>query len=147
MIAVVGSTNLDIVARVDRHPIGGETLMAKSHETAHGGKGANQAVSAARLGAPVAFVGRVGQDAAGDELVAGLANEGIDVSLLSRDQLPTGTALIVLDDKGDLDATNDEVIFTPDAGYDGPASFDYTATDTGDGPDPAITTAARETSS
>lgn len=101
MIAVVGSTNLDIVARVDRHPMGGETLMAKSHETAHGGKGANQAVAAARLGAPVAFVGRVGTDAAGDELVAGLANEGIDVSLLSRDDLPTGTALIVLDDEGE----------------------------------------------
>ena len=101
MIAVVGSINLDIVARVDRHPIGGETLMAHHHETAHGGKGANQAVAAARLGAPVSFIGRVGRDAAGDELAAGLEAEGVDTSLLSRTDAPTGTALIVLDAKGE----------------------------------------------
>lgn len=101
MIAVVGSINLDIVARVDRHPRGGETLMADSHETAHGGKGANQAVAAARLGAPVAFVGCVGADAAGDELSRGLASEGIDVGHLGTSASPTGTALIVLDSAGE----------------------------------------------
>lgn len=101
MIAVVGSVNLDIVARVDRHPRGGETLMADSHETAHGGKGANQAVAAARLGAPVAFVGCVGTDAAGEELAQGLVAEGIDIGLLRSTASPTGTALIVLDSEGE----------------------------------------------
>ena len=62
MIVVVGSVNSDLVARVEHHPAPGETVLGSGHETMPGGKGANQAVAAARLGSDVVFVGRVGAD-------------------------------------------------------------------------------------
>jgi ribokinase len=97
MIAVVGSVNLDIVVTVERHPAPGETVLGDDRVDLPGGKGANQAVAAARLGRQVAIVGRVGGDAAGRGLRAGLAAEGVDVGHLGEDpQAPSGVALIAV---------------------------------------------------
>ncbi len=102
MIAVVGSVNRDLVARVDHHPVPGETVLGSGHETMPGGKGANQAVAAARLGSDVVFVGRIGADEAGRELVGELEREGVDVSHLAVDpEAPSGLAIITVDDAGE----------------------------------------------
>ena len=102
MIAVVGSVNRDLVARVEHHPIPGETVLGSGHETMPGGKGANQAVAAARLGRDVVFVGRVGADEAGRDLVAEFGREGIDVDHLTVDAVaPSGLAIITVDDAGE----------------------------------------------
>jgi ribokinase len=96
-IAVVGSVNLDIVVAVERHPVPGETVLGGDRVDLPGGKGANQAVAAARLGREVAFVGRVGDDAAGRRLRAGLEREGVDVTHLATDPAaPSGVALIAV---------------------------------------------------
>jgi ribokinase len=98
-VAVVGSINRDIVARVPRIPRPGETLLAHGASRGGGGKGANQAVAAARAGgAPTAFVGAVGDDADGSDLRAALAADGIDVSGLRTAPDRTGIALISVDD-------------------------------------------------
>lgn len=83
-IVVVGSINMDLVTLAPRFPGPGETLLGSRFLTAHGGKGANQAVAAARLGAEVAMVGALGRDAFGDQLHAGLANEGIALDHVVR---------------------------------------------------------------
>ena len=101
MITVAGSINMDLVARVPHIPAPGQTVLGHHFARHHGGKGANQAVAAARLGAPVAFVGAVGRDAFGDELLAGLRDEGIDASALVRVDAPSGCALISVDDHGE----------------------------------------------
>jgi ribokinase len=102
VIAVVGSINLDIVVEVERHPTPGETVLGGDRRDLPGGKGANQAVAAARLGATVAFVGRVGADDAGHRLRDGLAAEGVDVTHVRVDpDAPTGVALIVVDGVGE----------------------------------------------
>lgn len=102
MIVVVGSVNSDLVARVARHPAPGETVLASGHETMPGGKGANQAVAAARLGSNVVFVGRVGADEAGHGLAAEFVREDIDTSHLTIDQdAPSGLAIITVDDAGE----------------------------------------------
>jgi ribokinase len=102
VIALVGSINLDIVVGVDRHPAGGETVLGDDRQELPGGKGANQAVAAARLGAQVAFVGRVGDDDAGRRLRDGLAAEGVDVTHVRVDaDAPTGVALIAVDRAGE----------------------------------------------
>lgn len=101
-IVVVGSANMDLVMRVKRFPKAGETLSGKNFMTAHGGKGANQAVAAARLGARVSFVGCVGEDAFGDFQRVGFAREGMDLSYLKiHPDLPTGTAIILVADSGE----------------------------------------------
>lgn len=101
-IAVVGSANMDLVMRVNDFPQPGETLAGKDFTTAHGGKGANQAVAAARLGAQVSFIGAVGNDAFGAQQIQGLQTEGIDLQHLKRhDSLPTGTAIILVADSGE----------------------------------------------
>ncbi|HHC08166.1 MAG TPA: ribokinase [Actinobacteria bacterium] len=101
-VVVVGSVNQDLVVRVPRHPIPGETVLGLGLSTWEGGKGANQAVVAARLGARVAFVGRVGADEAGGMLLAGLAAEGIDTRWVAVDgAVPSGTALITVDETGE----------------------------------------------
>ena len=74
--------------------LAGETVLGTAFARHHGGKGGNQAVAAARLGAPVAFFGAVGRDAFGDELAAGLAAEGVDIAGLARVEAPSGCALI-----------------------------------------------------
>jgi len=104
VIAVVGSINLDIVVEVERHPAPGETVLGGDRLELPGGKGANQAVAAARLGAQVALVGRVGDDDAGRRLRGGLADEGVDVAHVTVDpDAPTGVALIAVDRAGEKD--------------------------------------------
>jgi ribokinase len=101
-IAVVGSVNLDLVARVPRLPAPGETLAAGDLRRVPGGKGANQALAARRLGADVTLVAAVGDDAAGDEAVALLQRDGVRLDGLRREPgHPTGHALITVDDSGE----------------------------------------------
>jgi ribokinase len=102
VIAVVGSINLDLVVEVEHHPAPGETVLGGDHRELPGGKGANQAVAAARLGAGVAMVGRVGADPHGTRLREGLANEGVDVEHVAvDDDAPSGMALIAVDGAGE----------------------------------------------
>src|SRR5438105_3708119 len=98
-LTVVGSVNLDLVARVKRLPRAGETVSGASFERIPGGKGANQAVAAARLGAKVTFVGAVGRDGFADEAIANLG-ELWEVRL-ERVSAPTGVALILVDAEGE----------------------------------------------
>lgn len=98
-IAVVGSVNMDVVARVPRIPGPGETLLATGSSRGGGGKGANQVVGAARAGgADAAFIGAVGDDPDGGQLRAWLEADGIDVSGLATVAEPSGVALISVDD-------------------------------------------------
>ncbi|MCP9486259.1 MAG: ribokinase [Gaiellaceae bacterium MAG52_C11] len=97
-ITVVGSANVDLVARCSRLPAPGETIGDASFARISGGKGANQAVAAARLGAAVSFVGRVGAD---DLALRSLEAESIDVSGVRRDDGESGVALILVDDEGE----------------------------------------------
>lgn len=100
-VIVVGSINADLVIRSERLPSPGETVTGGSFERHHGGKGGNQAVAAARLGVPVAFVGAVGDDPFGIEARAALVAEGIDVSELVTLGRATGVALILVDRRGE----------------------------------------------
>ncbi|AVU77688.1 ribokinase [Pseudomonas rhizophila] len=97
-VVVVGSLNMDLVTRAPRLPRGGETLIGESFCTIPGGKGANQAVAAARLGAKVSMVGCVGSDAYGQQLRGALLAEGIDCQSVSVVAGSSGVALIVVDD-------------------------------------------------
>jgi len=97
---VVGSANADLVARCQRLPAPGETVLASGLSTHPGGKGLNQAVAAARDGAVTAFIGAVGDDAHAGLLRAALTDSGVDVSRLSTVTGPSGTALICVDDQG-----------------------------------------------
>lgn len=97
-IAVVGSLNRDVTVTTPHHPAPGETVLGTGHYWDDGGKGANQAVAAARLGAAVAMVGRVGDDADGRAVTSSLSVEGIDVSGIEIDpDAPTGLAIITID--------------------------------------------------
>jgi ribokinase len=101
-LVVVGSVNLDLVVRVRTLPAPGETVSGGTFERHGGGKSANQAVAAARLGASVAFVGAVGADELGAEAVAQLEREGVDCAGVARlDDAPTGVAAIVVDEAGE----------------------------------------------
>ncbi|NMZ39184.1 ribokinase [Pseudomonas proteolytica] len=97
-VVVVGSLNMDLVTRASRLPRGGETLVGQSFATVPGGKGANQAVAAARLGAEVAMIGCVGSDAYGAQLRDALLVEGIDCQAVNEVEGSSGVALIVVDD-------------------------------------------------
>jgi len=100
-ITVVGSLNMDLVARAPRIPEPGETIIGTGFRTAPGGKGANQAVAAARLGAQVSMVGRVGVDAFAGQLLDNIAAAGVDHTFVVQDsEAATGVALIVVDDAG-----------------------------------------------
>ncbi|MET9799877.1 ribokinase [Streptomyces sp. NPDC006368] len=99
-IAVLGSTNMDLVAYASRAPKLGETVTGREFRTIPGGKGANQAVAAARAGAQVSMIGAVGSDDFGARLRAGLDSAGIDTDLLRTVEGPSGTAHIVVDDEG-----------------------------------------------
>ena len=99
---VVGSINVDLVWGVERLPRAGETVTGGRFERHGGGKGANQAVAAARAGANVVFIGAVGSDGFGRVAVAELGREGIDTSCVARiDDAPTGMASIVVDADGE----------------------------------------------
>jgi ribokinase len=100
-IAVVGSINLDLVARCERLPRAGETLTDATFERVPGGKGANQALAAARLGADVSLYGAVGRDPFADEALTLLKDGGVGLDELARVDDPTGVALIVVGDDGE----------------------------------------------
>jgi ribokinase len=99
-ILVVGSLNADLVVRTPRFPQPGETISGEDLQVIPGGKGANQAVAAARLGSNVSMLGRVGQDNFGDFLLDNLKTNHIDSQLVQRDEASTGTAIIVVDANG-----------------------------------------------
>ncbi|HZV48882.1 MAG TPA: ribokinase [Candidatus Dormibacteraeota bacterium] len=101
-LVVLGSLNTDFVARVGELPRPGQTVLGERLLTFAGGKGANQAVAAARLGARVTMVGRVGRDPRGDALFTELERQGVDTRGVARDpEEPTGAALIVVDRAGE----------------------------------------------
>ena len=100
MIVVFGSVNIDLVVPVERLPRPGETVLGPHYTLVPGGKGANQALAAARAGGAVHMIGRVGRDSFADLALAELKAAGIDLSSLERDELPTGCALIPVDRQG-----------------------------------------------
>jgi ribokinase len=100
-LLVIGSLNMDLVVYTERLPNEGETLLGTDFQTFPGGKGANQAVAAARLGADVSILGRVGSDDFGAELIRSLAQNGVGTgSVLRESDSPTGTAVITVDASG-----------------------------------------------
>ena len=101
-IVVVGSSNTDMVIRLPRIPEPGETIIGGDFSMAAGGKGANQAVAAARAGGQVAFIGRLGTDSFGEQAIRGLAGDGINVEGVVRDpDAPSGVALIFVGSDGE----------------------------------------------
>ena len=101
-VCIIGSINVDLVVTADRLPMPGETVLGGRFATHDGGKGANQAVAAARAGARVTMIGAVGRDAHGTRARAALAAEGVDVSRVREvDAEPTGIALIVVGPRGE----------------------------------------------
>jgi ribokinase len=101
-IVVVGSVNLDLVARVVRLPTAGETVSGADLARYPGGKGANQALAARRLGATVHLIARVGRDAAADDALALVRKNGVDLTLCTIDDvMPTGIAMISVEESGD----------------------------------------------
>jgi ribokinase len=101
-IVVVGSSNTDMIVKLSHLPKPGETVSGGAFSTAAGGKGANQAVAAARAGAEVRLVARVGDDSFGEQAIAGFVGDGIDVSHVVRNPAaPSGVALIFVDDGGE----------------------------------------------
>lgn len=111
-IVVVGSLNVDHTLRVPRIPAPGETLTSSSMLTCFGGKGANQAVAAARAGGRVAMIGCVGVDDFGARYIEALKAEGIDTSGVLRSETPTGSAFIAVDDAGE-----NSIIVNPGANH------------------------------
>lgn len=100
-VAVVGSLNMDLVVRVPRMPAPGETIFGRDFQTIPGGKGANQAVAAARLGAQVTMIGRVGKDIFGNRLLESLKSQGVNANHVGVDQeAASGIAMITLDENG-----------------------------------------------
>ena len=108
-IVVVGSINLDLVARCERLPRPGETVGEATLARVPGGKGANQAVACARLGAEVTMIGSVGRDSFADEALAGLREARVTLELVVSDE-PTGVALILVDAAGET-----EIVVAPGA--------------------------------
>jgi ribokinase len=108
-ITVVGSINLDLVARCERLPRVGETVTGATFGRVPGGKGANQAVACARLGAAVTIIGAVGPDSYAEEALAGLREAGVTLALATAEE-PTGVALIYVDRAGET-----EIVVAPGA--------------------------------
>ena len=100
-IVVLGSFNMDITVFADSLPQAGETVLGSSLMQSPGGKGSNQAIAAARLGAEVSFIGAVGRDAFGDEALVIHRNENVDTTYVARSDASTGAALIVVDSEGE----------------------------------------------
>ena len=101
-IIVIGSTNVDMVVKTDKHPLPGETRLGGIFFMNTGGKGANQAVAAARMGANVTFVTKVGNDIFGEQSIAGFKKERINTDFVFvDDSSSTGTALIVVNKEGE----------------------------------------------
>src|SRR6188508_3486279 len=108
-IVVVGSVNLDLVVRVARLPEPGETVGGGTFARVPGGKGANQAVACARLGAEVTMIGAVGSDPLADDALAGLRDAGVRLDVVESDA-PTGIALILVGAEGET-----EIVVAPGA--------------------------------
>lgn len=101
-IIIVGSTNMDMVVTTDRIPVPGETILANTFFMNPGGKGANQAVTVARLGGKVKFITKIGNDVFGHQSIQLFDEEGIDTKyILSDSELPSGVALITVDKLGE----------------------------------------------
>lgn len=97
-IVVLGSANVDVVIGLERIPAPGETVITKTSDRGRGGKGNNQAIAAARAGAPTGFIGAVGSDATGEFLLAGLSEAGIGTELVRRcEDVTSGTAYVMVD--------------------------------------------------
>lgn len=112
-ILVIGSSNTDLIAKVERFPVAGETITGKLFLQAMGGKGANQALAAHRSGGDVRFVTCLGSDANGKNTLQYYEAEGLDVSLaLKVDDAPTGTAMILVNDEGE-----NVIVITPGANH------------------------------
>jgi ribokinase len=109
-IVVVGSINMDLVSVTERAPEPGETVLGTTFQTYSGGKGANQAVTVARLGYPSILLGKVGNDIFGSQLLEALGAAGVDTSHVERVSNSTGTASIVVDSRGES-----RIIVTPSA--------------------------------
>ena len=109
-VVVVGSINVDLVVNAERLPLPGETVLGGHFAEHAGGKGANQAVAAARVGAQVTMIGAVGTDARGDAALAGLIAEGVDVTRVRRVTQPTGVALIAVGPRGE-----NQIVLAPGA--------------------------------
>jgi len=99
-VAVVGSINMDLVVSTERLPNAGETILGSDFQRFGGGKGANQALAAARMGASVTLVGKVGTDEAGRALVGDLLRAGVEIGRIGRADGATGTAIITVDAHG-----------------------------------------------
>lgn len=112
-IVVVGSINLDFVVGASHIPSPGETILGNSFQTFFGGKGANQAVAAARLGARVTMIGCVGTDPFGAQLIEGLRRAGVDTQFLKRTENSSGAALITIDSRGE-----NSIVVVPGANHD-----------------------------
>jgi ribokinase len=110
-IVVIGSSNTDMVVKTERFPAPGETLLGGVFFMFAGGKGANQAVAAARMGGEVCFVAKVGNDIFGDQAIRGFNDEGIDTGYIDRDETSaSGVALITVDARGE-----NEIVVAPGA--------------------------------
>lgn len=116
-ITIVGSINMDIVTITDQLPKMGETILGQQFQMNPGGKGANQAVASARLGAAVQMIGCVGEDLFGNEMIAHLNSEGVDVSNVAQVATQTGTATITVSNK------DNNIIVVPGANNHVTASF------------------------
>lgn len=125
-IAVIGSVNLDIVAKAERLPAPGETVTGAKLYRYPGGKGANQALAAKRLGADVTLIARVGDDTAADEALALLREDGVELSqCVALPGIPTGTALIAVAPSGE-----NQIVVAPGANrHLEPDGIDVPATD------------------
>src|SRR5258705_6921558 len=97
-VFVAGSINMDVVATADRHPKVGETVAGNAVHYFPGGKGANQAVAAAKLGASATLIGRLGTDAFGQQLRTFLSQQGVDLTFVKDANIHTGTAIITIAD-------------------------------------------------
>ena len=126
-VFVAGSINMDVVATADRHPKVGETIAGSEVLYFPGGKGANQAVSAAKLGAPTTLIGRLGKDAFGRDLKTFLEAQRIDLSLVRESDAHTGTAIITL-----ANADNTIVVIPGANGLVTPTDVDAAALSKGD---------------
>jgi ribokinase len=100
-IVVVGSINADLVAKVNEIPLAGETVLGSDFQIHPGGKGANQAVAVGRLGYPVFMIGKVGSDAFGEQLKAGLSGAGVDIRAVETVETASGVALISVSSRGE----------------------------------------------
>ena len=101
LITVIGSINLDLIGNVERLPAPGETISGSAFKTAPGGKGANQALAAARAGAPVRMIGAVGKDSFAKDALDLLRTGGVDLTCVRESHASTGVALIMVDEAGE----------------------------------------------